>query len=226
MNLLLLFITLNQWIYTPNKIKLPSELTILHESDRVGLLTNDKGTCFVVHRGTWSFEDLFYDLESEFFQQCNEFGVMKAFYDSYEHDFDVDYMIVDNDCKEVYYTGHSLGGVTVRMAAEYADHRIPITEIVTFGEPRMCCTGYTMKDIKSTRYINGFDPIPALPSGKELNHCTDHAINLITNSEVNDISYPSKIPRMPIIRLMTNHRVNMYKKSVIKYINNLVAVLY
>lgn len=219
MNILLLLITLNQWIYTHDKELLPETITEVYHDDRVGLVKFDN-TCIVVHRGTWSLEDIMYDLESELYQQCNMYGYIVPFYESYEHDNNIDMLITDQGCTSVIYTGHSLGGVTARMAADFSTHGVHILDLVTFGEPKSCCNG-KQSSFKSTRIVNGMDPIPVMPTGNTPKHCTINALNIVEKKWYKDIEYPSTMPKHSLYHLYHNHKVNAYEKSIEKYINKI-----
>lgn len=217
MHILLLFILLNKWVYTPNDVALPSFVNVLHSTDKVGLVEfNGTGECIVVHRGTWSIVDLMRDLESEVDHECVG-GFLEPFHESYVHDYNMDRLIEENRCEFVHYTGHSLGGVTCRMAAEFATHDVPIDSVVTYGEPRACCDGPRM--IQALRVVNGLDPIPTLPDHVE--HCSPKVLDLVTRFEQDDIDYPRSLPKHPLYRLYANHRVKSYEKSVWKYINKI-----
>lgn len=218
MNLLLALILMNIWIYnSSNDDPGIQNVKVLHHDKRVGLLKSEGGVCFVVHRGTWSLEDVLYDLESELYQKCNYNGFLEPFYESYEHDTKVDTLIMDSPCREVYYTGHSLGGVTARMAAAFANHNATIKNIITFGEPRSCCGGN--QTLKSLRILNDRDPIPSLPGGEIPHHCSPISLELVSKTWHYSKDYPNKLPSHPLYDLYEYHRAIKYENSVRRYIN-------
>jgi hypothetical protein len=218
MNLLLL-VLLNKWIYSPRKVLIPNNLETVFLDDRVGFLKTENNTCFVVHRGTWSLEDVMYDLESLIYQKCNENGFLEVFYESYKHDYNIDMLVTDEACEEVYYTGHSLGGVTSRMAAAFATHGVPIKQLVTFGEPHSCCDNKINNTEYSLRVINGKDPIPTLPSGTTLHHCSSVSIDIVSGKWHDDMSFPNVEPKHAWYYLDECHRIGKYEKSIKRYIN-------
>lgn len=220
MHYLLLFAMLNKWVYTHDESLLPEIATEVYHDERVGMVVLRDETCVVVHRGTWSAEDLYYDLKSELYQKCNNIGFLEPFFESYEHDHNIDMLVQEQGCVSVYYTGHSLGGVTARMASELAYHKVPIKGLVTFGEPKACC-GININTVNSTRIINGQDPIPSLPTGKVPQHCSSKVLNLVEKTWLDDLDYPYDVPSHPLYRLVHNHRMSSYVNSVEKYIQNL-----
>lgn len=224
MNLLLLLVILNKWIYTPDKVVLPSGIESIFYDQRVGVLKTENNSCYIVHRGTWSMEDILYDLESEIYQSCNENGFLEAFYESYEHDHNVDMLITDKACDEVYYTGHSLGGVTARMASVFATHNVPIKQLVTFGEPRSCCKGKKNVLKHSIRVINGNDPIPVLPTGATPQHCCPTTLTIPYGVWHNSSSFPNIIPKHPMYSVYKYHRISRYELSTRRYINKSLMV--
>lgn len=88
--------------------------------------------------------------------------------------------------KPLVITGHSLGSAIAQMAALWLAKYQP--EVVTFGGPRVGSPDFVKhynKTIKkSTRVVNGFDPVPALPpklvleKGKEFYKHTKTEINI------------------------------------------------
>jgi hypothetical protein len=214
---LLSLMLLNQWIYNPLVSTLPVGFEPIYVDDRIGLLKND-GNCFITHRGTKTIEDIYFDLESELYQECNENGHIDAFVQSFNKLPSMDELIKTSACESVFYTGHSLGGITSRMAANDASHNVPIAYIVTYGEPKSCCN-YTQSNISSIRVINGQDPIPSLPSGSHITHCSSLSLNSMYGTWSDSRFYPT-IPLFPILKLH-HHHVEEYVKSISVYINNI-----
>lgn len=84
---------------------------------------------------------------------------------------------IDNMCnKEIYFTGHSLGGALATIASLYYSVKYKKLNIscITFGSPRVGNERFTyLFDVyvkKSYRYINRYDPIPCIPFSKNFNH--------------------------------------------------------
>ena len=80
-----------------------------------------------------------------------------------------------NAGKQIYFTGHSLGGGLATIAALYFTYKVsnPIA-CITFGSPRVGSSVFVhtfMERVrKSIRYVNQEDPVPFMPSGIMYNH--------------------------------------------------------
>ena len=78
--------------------------------------------------------------------------------------------------KDVYFTGHSLGGALATIASLYFSFQFPnlIYSCVTFGSPRVGDTkfcSYFRKTIRhSSRYVNDYDPVPCIPTTWRFKH--------------------------------------------------------
>lgn len=215
-HILLVLIIINKWIYDPLNFFLPNDINIIYYDKRVGLLSNNDNECIVTHRGTGSLEDIFYDLESELYQECNENGFLHAFVETFKKTTNVDKLIIKHKCKSVYYTGHSLGSVTSRMAAMTSTHNIPINNIITYGEPKSQCHNIKIDKYDSIRVVNGKDCIPSLPIGTNISHWAPIVLDPKNNKWIYDKEYP------PLSSLnLSYHHVDNYIINVYKYINNM-----
>lgn len=211
--LFIAFAMLNKWIYNTETHTLPRGFTELYHDDRVGLVKFDRQSCVVVHRGTDSIRDLFHDFESQIYQTCSgEF--LDIFEDSFKETTNIDHIIKEEKCKYLYYTGHSLGGITALISARLSKLDIPIKNIITYGEPRGCCNT-KIQNLNVLRIINHDDPIAALPlSNGEINHCTSSTLKLIDENGmwIEDSNYPTSAK----INNLELHHIDSYITSISK----------
>lgn len=91
---------------------------------------------------------------------------------------------INNEIKNIVYTGHSLGGGLANIALINYSHKYTQLKhmCVTFGAPRVGNKSFRKKFEEkcnfSKRYVNYYDPIPSLPSSLHYsNTCPSEYIN-------------------------------------------------
>lgn len=186
--------------------------------DRITMFADPRSDiCVVAFRGTFSFNDLVEDMESQVFQTCDDdSGYLKEFENSF---YDIQDQIAYNSKTKcaggIYLTGHSLGG----SMAQIFSRKHKYDGIITFGEPKTCCnknmghTGYNL------RVVNTGDPIPVLPKPfevKSIHHCGAKALQLPYNKFIDDYNWPDTITHNHDI---FEHDIDRYIEGVRRYIN-------
>lgn len=91
---------------------------------------------------------------------------------------------INNEIKNIVYTGHSLGGGLASIALINYSHKYTQLKhmCVTFGAPRVGNKSFRKKFLEkcnfSKRYVNYYDPVPSLPSSLHYsNTCPSEYIN-------------------------------------------------
>ena len=217
-SIFILLALVSEWIYNQEMSTIPWDLQPLHMSTRVGVL-HDGNTCVVAFRGTDSITDLFDDLMSQAYQSCDSAGVLSVFMESY-NDLDMDairHSVMTSGCKKLYVTGHSLGGAMAEISSSLDEFSPLSPTVVTFGGPRTCCGNKNIKQ-RTTRVVNGRDPIPSLPERvgtHTIGHCSSFAIELPSFKSHNDIYWPSLSENYNIF----DHEISRYINELTSYIN-------
>lgn len=211
---------LSEWIYTQNTTP-PWGLTTMYMAARVAAFSNpDKSTCIVVFRGTDSIADLIDDLVTEAYQSCDG-NFISGFTDSYRK---LDMSAVKRSikgCKDLYITGHSLGGAMAEIASNDLSTLVTNpTKVVTFGCPRVCCVNdeVTTGRVATTRMVNRHDPIPALPGrsgATHVAHCDGVSLELPSMKRHDDLNWPTLIGHEDPF----DHEISRYVKALSDYIN-------
>lgn len=108
--------------------------------------------------------------------------IFKMVYTSLSDNF----KLIEKSTKPLIIAGHSLGGAVAQLLA-LKIHTLQPT-VFTYGSPRVgnqaFATTFNQLIKKSIRYVNGFDPVPALPpklvieAGKEIYKHTKKEVNI------------------------------------------------
>lgn len=213
--LILTFALLSEWIYDPHHKPWPvgEEYHPVVYNRRVALVASrDNNTCIVVHRGTASADDIYYDILAELDGTCVDGGdYLEAFKESYDDEsHDLIYnAIPEVGCYDIYSTGHSLGGVTAIIAYKTKLSGL-VNTVVTFGSPKMCCGEDLVADDNILRVTNKYDPVPALPMHLKDNvfHCGKKVYYPDTR-EWDDEDYLMDFPKFPHGSFL-QHRIARY----------------
>jgi hypothetical protein len=212
---------LSEWIYTQNT-PLPWGLTAVYISSRVVVVNNDQGTCVVAFRGTDSITDLLDDLITQSYQSCDGRVISGFMYSYHQIDMDVVKRSVSSvNCKQLYVTGHSLGGAMAEIAANgLSTLVVSPTTVVTFGCPRVCCisSDVTIDRVVTTRLVNRHDPITALPERfgtRDVAHCSGIALELPSMTKHDDLHWPPLSGHVDPL----DHKISRYVKTLKEYIN-------
>lgn len=225
--LLLAFAILSEWVYNPYTRDIPMGIfNPIIVSDRVTLFSSED-SCVATYRGTDSVQDLFDDLMAQTKQHCDiRDGFLLEFLVSFDEigthvHHEIEQELKGDKCKgkNIYFTGHSLGGAMAMIAPrEYGIDNFE--KIITFGGPKLCCWGFSMDNEKIIRVVNERDPIPALPEPfevDELQHCGSHVVSLPSKKEFDDFNWPSLKNNYDLF----DHRISSYINNVRGYINHL-----
>lgn len=223
MNIFKLAVLFSYWVYTKDN-ELPMNTAVLYSHERFSIIIDyTSNTCFSVHRGTYSLDDLINDIESEFPTPSSFHGklVNEHFLASFMEYRDIHYAalwIVSllNDCRWVF-TGHSLGGSSASMAS--MDFNTSDPTLITFGAPAFMISNSSLSTGKCHRFVHmsnkGVDPIPSLPTSSKSTHPPCHVIGVHTsgNTTVKTSQWPhGETPRFCDITL---HKAKSYVQSII-----------
>lgn len=154
--------------YDPHTASLTAELSKkAYEKSHIDiggtqvLFYNGSDRVVIAFRGTEiNPTDIFTDVYAFF----NKDGVHSGFHNAYDKVHDEIVSVIDNwDDKEIYLTGHSLGGALATLAASRLE-RPNLMACYTFGSPRV---GDADMDSKTKcpvyRFVNHHDVVPRLP---------------------------------------------------------------
>lgn len=140
--------TFNTWSATPEvdwKLtkKWNHKSKLFKGSDRIGIYT--KGTqCAVAFAGTDDVSDWAYDLDIRTVKGCGEYKFHRGFYTEFRNFVDGDTWknefapFLQNNCSDIFVTGHSLGGAVATILATCAN---------TVGDPLSQRLGFTVSKL-------------------------------------------------------------------------------
>ena len=120
-------------------------------------------TIVLAFRGTNDIKDFFADINMTS-QYTNKGTVHYGFYREYRKLEPLFQEILNSTTKQIYCTGHSLGGaLAIITSSEY-----PVKAVVTFGAPKVGSNDFcnACSDIHHIRWVNGGDKITRLPISK------------------------------------------------------------
>lgn len=212
--ILVLLAQICKWVYdTKNDFSVVGFENMV-ANERVALLKNKKGMCIVAHRGTYSLDDIEKDIFAQIDPICKKSNYVDSFYESFKEE--TNGLDLEN-CSEIIFTGHSLGGVMAIIHGEkfHKEHSEKKISIVTFGAPKACCIEKKELGFSILRVENARDPIPSLPFTPKdsVVHCSSHSLH--ANSQ--KVIFKSPTLPIPSIDMKINyHHIDKYLEIALK----------
>lgn len=163
------------------------------------LFYTDETRAVIAVRGTQETKD--FEIDADALQVKPDYGIKgevhKGFYTQLDKiisapEFVEFLRVTKNANKELYVTGHSLGGAVATILAAYFFEQGFKPLLYTFGSPRVGNTVFTQyynDKFTHFRHVNDFDIIPVLP-GRVLDGNLDKLITTAYKAQIRGYGYP------------------------------------
>jgi hypothetical protein len=204
--------------------------TQLNIDDNLSVSIFSNSTDIVVSfRGSYNVQNFVEDVE---FKLVSDGKLPGKVHDGFLSDFnklwDAIVPVLDTT-KQLWVTGHSLGGALAAIAAVRASRRVGpnVNGLMTFGQPRIGNLDYVSKlYTTSNRYVNNADIVPHLPTIKMgfIHFGEEHYINS-TGIVINNKSIWSRLWQFKdrVINTLQfglhDHDVLLYRDAIIRTLN-------